>query len=102
MTPLLAASWSFQLGWEVANPIAYLNLGGFVLALLLLRHLGPRRGEGPLVDGAWAASVVFAAGTGLHLLGDLTNFPEEWDHLLIHAVTLLALLVLFLTARRED
>jgi hypothetical protein len=101
LAPLLAVSWDFQLGWELTNPIAYLNLGGLILAILLLRRLGDRRGESPLVDGAWAASLVFAIGTGLHFLGDLTGFPEEWDHVLIHAVVLVALLVFFLAVRRE-
>jgi hypothetical protein len=100
--PVLAESWDFQVGWETANPIAYLNLGAFVLAVLLLRHLGARRGEGPMVDGAWAASWVFAIGTGLHFLGDLTAFPEGWDHVLIHAVVFVALLVFFIAVRRED
>jgi hypothetical protein len=102
LAPVLAVSWNFQVGWEFANPIAYLNLGGLILAILLLRHLGARRGEGPMVDGAWAMSLVFAIGTGLHFLGDLTNFPEEWDHVLIHAVVFVALLLFFLAARRED
>jgi hypothetical protein len=95
------ASWDFQLGWEATNPIAYLNLGALALSILLLRRLAARRGEGPLVDGAWAASLVFAVGTGLHFLGDLTNFPEEWDHVLIHGAVLVALLVMFLAVRRD-
>lgn len=102
LAPVLAESWSFQVGWELTNPIAYLNLGGLVLSILLLRHLGDRRGESSLADGAWAASLVFAIGTGLHFLGDLTNFPEAWDHILIHAVVLVALLFFFLAARHEE
>jgi hypothetical protein len=96
------ASWDFQLGWEATNPIAYLNVGGLVLSIFLLRHLGHRRGESALVDGAWYATLIFLVGTGLHFLGDLTNFPEEWDHVLIHGVVFVALLAFLLQARFED
>jgi hypothetical protein len=90
------------LTWEVDNPLAYFNLAGLVFSILLLRALSDRRGTSSLVDGAWAASLVLAIGTGLHFIGDIIGVAESWDHQFIHLVVLVALIVLFLAARRGD
>ena len=89
-------------GWETTNPLAYFNVAGLVLAILVLVKLRDRRGESSLVDGVWWASLVVAIGTGLHFLGDITGVPEGLDHQFIHFVLMLALLVLFLFVRRGD
>ena len=89
-------------GWEWANPLAYFNLIGFVLCILLLVKLRDRRGESGIVDGVWASTWVLCIGTGLHFLGDLTAVPEGLDHQFIHFVVMVALVVLFIFARRGD
>ncbi len=89
-------------GWETTNPLAYFNVLGFVLGILLLVKLKERRGESSLADGLWAACWVLTIGTGLHFLGDLTGVPEGLDHQFIHFVLLVALFVLWLFARRGD
>ena len=90
-----------NLTWEVDNPLAYFNLGGLILSLLILRKLGSRRGESGLVDGTWAASLVFAIGTGLHFVGDIIGVSEFWDHQFIHLVVLVALAVFFWKLRED-
>jgi hypothetical protein len=89
-------------GWEWTNPLAYFNLAGFVLAILILARLRDRRGESSLLDGVWWATWVVCIGTGLHVLGDLTAVPEALDHQFIHFVVMVALVVLFVFARRGD
>ncbi|MFA5943008.1 MAG: hypothetical protein WC876_00915 [Candidatus Thermoplasmatota archaeon] len=91
-----------EFGWETTNPLAYFNLGGFILSILILVKLRDRRGESNLLAGAWWATLIVCVGTGLHFLGDLTGVSEELDHQFIHFVLLAALLVLFLFARRDD
>jgi hypothetical protein len=88
--------------WEWDNPLAYFNLAGLVLSILLLRKLGDRKGESGVVDGARNASLVFAVGTGLHFLGDLTGVAETWDHQFIHFVVLVALVAFLVGVRRDD
>ncbi|HUR61500.1 MAG TPA: hypothetical protein VM286_03955 [Candidatus Thermoplasmatota archaeon] len=90
------------LTWETDNPLAYFNLGAFVLGLLLLAKLRDRRGASSLVDGTWYAGLVITMGSGLHFLGDVLGVSEAWDHQFIHLVVLVATLVLFLFARRGD
>jgi hypothetical protein len=90
------------LGWETTNPLAYFNLGAFVVSILLLRSLRDRRGESGLADGLWWGTWILCVGTGLHVLGDLTGVPEWLDHQYIHFVVLLALVVVWLIARRAD
>jgi hypothetical protein len=89
-------------GWEWTNPLAYFNVLGFVLCILVLRKLRDRRGESGLADGAWWATWVLCIGTGLHFLGDLTAVPEGLDHQFIHFVVLVALAVFFAFVRRGD
>ncbi len=96
------ANWVFHFVVEWDNPIFYLNALGFVLAVLLVMNLRSRRGTSSLVNGAFWASLVVAVGTGMHFVGDLTDFPELWDHRLIHAVVATALLILLVHARRGD
>jgi hypothetical protein len=88
--------------WEADNPLAYFNLGGLILSVLILRSLSDRRGTSSLADGGWAASLVFAIGTGLHFIGDVIGVAESWDHQFIHLVVLVALIVFFVAARRDD
>ncbi len=90
------------LTWEVDNPLAYFNLGAFVLAILLLRVLRERRGTSSLADGAWWATFVLAIGSGLHFIGDVIGVAESWDHQFIHFVMLVAVVVFFIFARRGD
>lgn len=92
----------FSLGWEWGNPLAYFNLAGFVLAILILRRLRDRNDDSPLARGVHAGAWVFAIGTGLHFLGDLTNVSELWDHQFIHFVVLVALAVLFFRMRSDE
>jgi hypothetical protein len=87
--------------WEWDNPLAYFNLAGFILSILILRRLAARRGESGVVDGAWRASWVFTVGTGLHFLGDIIGVEEKWDHQFIHLVVLVALGA-FLSGLRRD
>jgi len=89
------------IGWEWDNPLAYFNLLGLVASILILRRLSARRGESGLADGAWRATWVFAVGTGLHFLGDITGVAESWDHQFIHFVVLVALAT-FLWSLRTD
>jgi hypothetical protein len=101
--PLPLAADSFPtFGWETTNPLAYFNLFGFILAILILVNLKDRRGESGLLDGVWWATLVICIGTGLHFLGDLTAVPEGIDHQFIHFVVLVALFVLWIFARRGD
>lgn len=90
------------LTWEWDNPLAYFNLAGLIVSILLLRALGSRRGESGVVDGGWNAALVFVIGTGLHVLGDLTGVSEAWDHQFIHLVVLVALVAFYVGARRGD
>ena len=90
------------LTWEADNPLAYFNVLGFVLCIVILAKLRDRRGESSMVDGVWASTWVLCIGTGLHFLGDVTGVAETWDHQFIHLVVLVALFVLFLFARRGD
>ncbi|HUR24665.1 MAG TPA: hypothetical protein VM327_01455 [Candidatus Thermoplasmatota archaeon] len=90
------------LTWELDNPLAYFNLAGFVLCILILVRLRDRRGESSLVDGAWASTWVLCIGTGLHLVGDVIGVSEAWDHQFIHLVVLVALVVFWLAVRRGD
>lgn len=89
-------------GWEAQNPLAYFNLIGFVLCILILIKLRDRRGESSVVDGSWGATWVLCIGTGLHFLGDLTAVPEGADHQFIHFVVMVALVVFYIYARRGD
>ena len=90
-------------GWEWTNPLAYFNAAGFILGILILRHLNGRRdGSSNLVEGAWWATLVLAIGTGLHLAGDFLAVPEDLDHQFIHFVLMVALIVFFVFAKRGD
>ncbi len=89
------------LGWELDNPLAYFNVAGLIVSILLLRNLASRRGESSLVDGAYNASLVFTVGTGLHFLGDILGVAEAWDHQFIHLIVLVALGAFYMGARRE-
>jgi hypothetical protein len=99
---LLAKNEFPTFGWETTNPLAYFNVIGFVLAILVLVKVRDRRGTSSLVDGVWWAGWIVAVGTGLHFLGDLSGVPEDLDHQFIHFVLMVALFVLFLFARRGD
>lgn len=99
---LLAKGEFPTFGWETTNPLAYFNAIGFLVAILILLRLRGRRGESSLLDGVWWATWVVCVGTGLHFLGDLTGVPEDLDHQFIHFVLLVALVVLWLFARRGD
>ncbi|MES2155373.1 MAG: hypothetical protein V4510_09590 [bacterium] len=90
------------LTWEWDNPLAYFNLGGLILSILLLRSLSARRDDSGLANGGWMASLVFAIGTGLHFIGDVIGVAEAWDHQFIHLVVLVALLAFFWKARNVD
>lgn len=86
---------------EWANPIFYINFGGFVLATLAFVRLRRLAGDGK-ADGAWIPFLgIVAAGTFLHFLGDLIDFPDDIDHVFIHAVLLVALAVLAWQVLRE-
>lgn len=77
---------------EWGNPIFYLNLAGFAASLFAFVKLR-RLAKEDKADSAWVPTMaILAVGTGLHFLGDLTGFPEDLDHILIHAVVLVALL----------
>lgn len=88
--------------WEYDNPLAYFNLGGLILAILILRLLKDRRDESSLAVGAWNGTMVLAIGTGLHFLGDILGVAETWDHQFIHLVVLMALIMFFIGVRRGD
>lgn len=92
--------WDFQFTWENSF-IMYANLVSLVFAILLLVRLNGRRGLEPVATAGWWAALVLTAGTGLHFLGDITNFPEAWDHNLIHGVVATAAVVFFFTAGKE-
>lgn len=94
--------WDFQVGLEADNPIFYLNALGLAAAVVLVVWMASRRDDSRAAKALWAASLVFLVGTGLHFLGDLTNFPEDWDHVLIHAVVLVALATALAVARRDE
>jgi len=105
--PLLAdvsddSHWVFHFVVEWDNPIFYLNAVGLLFAILLVAKLRSLRDRSGLHDGAYWASLVVAIGTGFHFFGDLTDFPELWDHRLIHTVVLAALVMLFVKLRRDD
>jgi hypothetical protein len=100
--PVLADAPFPTFGWEWTNPLAYFNVAGFALAVLILVRLKGRRGESGLADGIWWATLILAIGTGLHFLGDLTAVPESLDHQFIHFVVLCALATLFVFTRHGD
>ena len=102
LVDLLAKGEFPTFGWETTNPLAYFNVAGLVLSILVLVKVRDRRGTSSLVDGVWWAAWIVAVGTGLHFLGDLSGVPEDLDHQFIHFVLMLALLVLFLFARKGD
>ncbi len=89
------------LGWETTNPLAYFNLGAFVVTILLTKLLAKRREESGLASGAWAASFVLCVGSGLHFVGDIFGVAEDWDHQFIHLVLLIAVVVLLVKARAD-
>ena len=97
-----ASGWDFQPGVEWGNPIFYLNAAALVFAIILVVKLRDLRGLSRIGAAGWWLSLVFLAGTGLHFLGDLTNFPEDWDHVLIHATAATALLVFLVKATGSD
>jgi hypothetical protein len=80
---------------EWTNPIFYINMVGLVVSIVLfLRTRGM---------GAWNwAMLVFVIGTGLHFIGDLIEFDENADHIFIHAVVAVALLVPLIKGVRAD
>jgi hypothetical protein len=88
--------------WEADNPLAYFNLLGFIVSILILRRLSDRRAESGLVDGVLNATWVVCIGTGLHLIGDILGVAEAWDHQFIHLVVLVAVVMLLLGLRSDD
>lgn len=94
--------WDFAFGVEWGNPIFYLNAAALALAVTMVVKLRDLRGLDALADAAWWTGCVFILGTGLHFLGDLTNFPEDWDHVLIHATVALAILVFVVKAADRE
>lgn len=97
----LQDAWDFRLAVEWVNPVFYLNAASLVFALIILVKLRDLRGMGrPFAEAGWWMALVIAVGAGLHLAGDLTNLPEEWDHILIHATLATALLVFIVKGLR--
>lgn len=79
---------------EWANPIFYLNGAAFVASVFAFARLRKLAAAGEADTARAPVTGILALGTGLHLLGDLTGFPEDLDHVFIHAVVLAALLPL--------
>ena len=81
---------------EFNNPILYLNalaLGASSFVFFRARKLNA---------APWTSVMgIIAAGTLIHFLGDLTGLDENIDHVLIHAVLLVALVPAAMWAMRE-
>jgi hypothetical protein len=73
---------AFEVEW--GNPIFYLNAAAL---LLLALALGRVRRAGGVWVWLW---MVLLVGTALHFVGDLFGLSENTDHILIHAVLLVA------------
>jgi hypothetical protein len=79
---------------EWSNPIFYINFGGFLLAAFAFVKLRALAKEGK-ADTAWVPFLaILAVGTFVHFLGDLIDYPDDIDHIFIHAVLLVALAAL--------
>jgi hypothetical protein len=79
---------------EWSNPIFYINAGGCALSIFAFTRLRSLSKEGK-ADGAWVPFLgILAIGTFIHFLGDLIDYPDDIDHVFIHAVILAAVGVL--------